>query len=254
MPKARKKNVVGQCRLCGKEGKLSFEHVPNQAAYNKATVVEYSWQDVAIHKEKAEGKIVQGGVGEYTLCEKCNSNTGAWYGNEYTRGAQACFSFLKNRAPSPVEPDEAIITLHDVYPLRFLKQVVVCFFLVTPGLSQTHPGLVQYVLNKDEKQLPEGCHFFLNLYFGAKPKLRRWPIAGKITVQHQGGNLIPIASSVISEITHPPFALVMSEKADFRGAGNITSFTDYDYDQQAKYLTLKLRVIKGVSSLPGSFE
>jgi hypothetical protein len=250
----RKKKVLGQCRICGKQGTLSYEHVPNREAYNKETIIEYSWEDVFVKKEKAKGKMVQGGIGEYTLCEKCNNDTGHWYGGEYTGWARACFEFLKNRKPSSVEPDEAIITLHDVYPLRFLKQVVVCFFSVTPGLAQTHPGLVQYVLNKEEKHIPADCQFFLNFYFGAKPKLRRWPIAGKITVLHQEGKLKPVASSVISEITHPPFALVMSDEMGFERAENITPFTSYDYDQQAKNLTLKLQVIKGESTLPGSFE
>ncbi len=63
-----------------------------------------------------------------------------------------------------------------------------------------------------------------------------------------------LASNVISEFTHPPFALAMSDKPDFIGAGNITSFTNYDYDQQVKDITLKLRVMRGESPLPGSFE
>lgn len=249
----KKKGVLGQCRICGKHGPLSFEHVPNREAYNKETIVEYSWEDVFVKKVQTQGKLVQGGIGEYTLCEQCNNDTGHWYGGEYTKWAQACFEFLKNRKPSSVEPDEAIITLHDVYPLRFLKQVVVCFFSVAPGLSQIHPGLVQYVLSKEEKTIPGDCQFFMNFYFGTKPKLRRWPLAGKITVLHQGAKLIPVASSVLSEITHPPFALTMSDQTGFVGAGNLTSFTSYDYDQQVKNLTLKLQVIKGESSLPGSF-
>jgi hypothetical protein len=250
----RKKKVSGQCQICGKQGGLSFEHVPNRKAYNKQAIIEYSWEDVFIRKEKAKGKIIQGGIGEYTLCEQCNNDTGSWYGGEYTRWARACFEFLKNRKPSFVEPDEAIMVLHDVYPLRFLKQVAVCFFSVTPGLAQTHPELVNYVLNKEEKRISEDCRFYLNLYFGTKPIIRRWPLAGKITVHYNEGRLIPVGGSIISEVTHPPFALVMSDKMGFAGAGDITPFTDFDYDQQLRNLTLKLRVIKGESSLPGSFE
>ena len=102
--------------------------------------------------------------------------------------------------------------------------------------------------------MPKDCRFFMNFYFGTKPKLRRWPLAGKITVLHQEGKLVPTASSIISEVTHPPFALVMSDRTGFVGAVDITSFTNYDYNKQAKELTLKLRVIQGESSLPGSFE
>ena len=252
MAKGRKR-VFGQCRICGKHGPLSYEHVPNREAYNKQTIIQYSWEDVFVKKERGRRRLVQRGMGEYTLCEKCNNDTGHWYGGEYTSWARACFEFLKDREPSPVEPDEAIITLHDVYPLRFLKQVVVCFFSVTPGLAQTHPALARYVLNKEEKHIPGDCHFFMNFYFGPNPRLRRWPILGKITVVHQEGELVPLAASVISEMTHPPFALVMSDETGFSPAGNITPFTNYDYDQ-AKNVTLKLGVLKGESTLPGSLE
>ena len=131
--------------------------------------------------------------------------------------------------------------------------MIVCFFSVTPGLSKTHPHLVEYILQKERTQLPDECMFFMNFYFGNKPKLRRWPIAAKLTVLHKGGKLIPVTSSIISEFTHPPFALVMSDKSGFVGAGNITQFANYGYDQQES-ITLKLRVIKGESTLPGSFE
>jgi hypothetical protein len=46
----------------------------------------------------------------------------------------------------------------------------------------------------------------------------------------------------------------MSDEMGFKRAGNITLFTNYDYGQHAKNLTLKLQVIKGESTLPGSFE
>ena len=251
---ARNKNVWGQCSICEKQGKLSFEHVPNKEAYNKATVIEYSWGDVFVKKENVKGKIVQGGIGEYTLCESCNNDTGHWYGNEYTRWAKACFDFLRSRTPSLTEPDEAIIILHNVYPLRFLKQVVVCFFSVVPGLARIYPELKNYVLDKQNTQLPQDCRFFLNFYFGEKPKLKRWPLAAKISVRQEGGHLIPVASSVLSEVAHPPFVLIMSKETGFAGAGEITSFTQYGYDQLAKNLTLKLQVIRGKSTLPGSFR
>jgi len=250
----RKKSVFGQCNICERQGKLSFEHVPNEKAYNDAKVIEYSFEDVFVKKENVKGKVIQGGIGEYTLCESCNSNTGSWYGKEYTDWAETCFDFLRTRTPSPTEPDEAIITLHNVYPLRFLKQVVVLFFSVAPNLARTYPELKQYVLDKQNTQLPQDCRFFLNFYFGEKPKLKRWPLAAKISARQKGSQIIPVASSILSEVAHPPFALTMSDEAGFSGAGEITSFTKCGYEQLVKNLTLKLRVIRGESALPGRFE
>ena len=249
---SKKKRVrVGECHICGERGQLSFEHVPNRAAYNRATIIEYSCEDMLLQRQAARKRIVQGGVGRYTLCERCNNNTGHWYGGEYTKWARACFDFLAACQAAGTVPGEAAVTLHNVYPLRFIKQVVVCFFSVAPGLRHTHPQLVQYVLGKEENRLPEGCRFFLNFYHG--PKLRRWPIAGKITVAYGNGRLIPLSGSVLSEITHPPFALIMADETGFVGAGEITGFTRYEYDQ-VENVTLNLRVIRGESLLPGSFQ
>ena len=33
-----RKRVVGKCHICGKEGKLTFEHIPPGATYNKQSV------------------------------------------------------------------------------------------------------------------------------------------------------------------------------------------------------------------------
>ncbi|MFH1523421.1 MAG: hypothetical protein ABIF04_00480 [Chloroflexota bacterium] len=250
----RKKDVWGRCSICEKQGKLSFEHVPNQAAYNQSAVIEYSWENVLVKKENFKGKIIQGGIGEYTLCESCNNDTGHWYGGEYTRWAKSCFAFLMTHKSSLSDLNEATIKLHNVYPLRFLKQVVVMFFSVTPGLARTYPKLQKYVLDKQETQLPEGCRFYLNFYFGTRPILKRWPLAGKISVRVEGNQIIPISSSIISEMAHPPFAIIMAEDNGFLGAGEITSFTRCGYNQMVKEVTLKLRILKGESALPGGFQ
>jgi hypothetical protein len=87
---ARRKKVNGVCRICGQYGALSFEHVPPQEAFNKSTVIEYtveSW----VTKRRVKDKQQQGGIGQYTLCETCNSNTGAWYGGEYVKWARIGF-------------------------------------------------------------------------------------------------------------------------------------------------------------------
>jgi hypothetical protein len=131
---------------------------------------------------------------------------------------------------------------------------VVLFFSLTPGLAKTYPELKNYVLDKQDTQLPGDCRFFLNFYFGSKPKLKRWPLAGKISARRDDNRIIPVSSSILSEITHPPFVITMSEKTGFMGAGEITSFTRYGYEQMAKEVTLKLRVIKGESWLPGSLQ
>ena len=191
---AKRKSVYGKCRICGREGKLSFEHVPPRAAYNKKTVIEYtveSW----IRRQSTKGKQQQGGIGKYTLCQKCNADTGSWYGSEYVRWADMAFDVLRilNKKPDVFAGRGIIaVTLKDVYPLRFLKQVITCLFSVVGVSPESHfaennPNLQRFILNKYQTRLPDTYHFFLRLY-QEPSKLRRYPIAGKITVTYRKDN------------------------------------------------------------------
>lgn len=87
-----KKRVTGTCRICGRKQKLTFEHVPPGATYNKNSVKIVSYEQFIAAESKgiypweikdAPGKISQRGKGDYYLCEECNNKTGAWYGTHY---------------------------------------------------------------------------------------------------------------------------------------------------------------------------
>lgn len=252
---ARKKIKTGACCICRKPGTLSYEHVPPQAAFNKARAIEYRLEDV-VYKTGAKGRIRQGGIGEYTLCKKCNNDTGTWYGNEYVQWARIAQDIImtwQNRGQT-----QGTVTLYKVYPLRFLKQVITCFFSVIGGPSgaafaQNNPDLVNFVLNTHEKNLPD-YHVFLDLYpYSAKhTSLRRYPLAGKLTVIYdEQGHIMPIESHALHEITHPPFALTMTSDGTFFGATNITQFKNFNYDECVD-LELNLRIISSTSPYPGA--
>jgi len=93
-----KKNKFGHCCICGNYSKLSFEHVPPRSAFNDHPVFVADIKEL-IGKWDGEiknikGKIHQLGSGDYTLCEKCNSDTGAWYGNAFADWAYQAFRVL----------------------------------------------------------------------------------------------------------------------------------------------------------------
>lgn len=58
-------NKTGICHICLEEKKLSFEHFPPESCLNDGKV-------------KIANKISQRGIGDYTLCDSCNNNTGRW--------------------------------------------------------------------------------------------------------------------------------------------------------------------------------
>src|SRR5271169_3325723 len=81
-----KQKPEGVCHICGRYGALSFEHVPPRAAFNNYPVKVGRFEDainLGPDDEPTAGHIQQQGMGSYTLCAKCNNNTGSWYGKQF---------------------------------------------------------------------------------------------------------------------------------------------------------------------------
>lgn len=257
----RKVKATGKCRICGTEGDLSFEHVPPRKAFNDQRLVAYSVESRII-KKAIKGRQFQGGAGAYTLCVQCNNNTGGWYANEFVKwsliGADV-FQILEQQREPFDNLSEIDVVFHDVYPVRFLKQIVTCFFSVMGAntdaiFAARNPDLVRFVLNRDENSLPESYHFYLKLY--RKSIIRRYPIGGKITLTYtkteDGISLLEATPAVFSEITHFPFALIMTQDRIFPDATEITDFKNFKYDDLTN-ITLKLSIGQGLNPYPGSY-
>lgn len=75
MPRERR----GKCYICGRIGKLSFEHIPPRKAFNERPVIKAQFEELVGlgPDEPITGQIQQRGRGEYTLCPRCNNNTGS---------------------------------------------------------------------------------------------------------------------------------------------------------------------------------
>jgi hypothetical protein len=263
---ARRKMVHGMCRICGNYGELSFEHVPPYEAYNRDTVVKHAVKNW-LGKGQVKGRQQQGGSGAHTLCIKCNSDTGSWYGGEYVKWSRVGFDILtqmNKRTAANIKVNEVKADLRNVYPLRFLKQVAVCLFSVINSphaeFARNNPALVNFVLNREETRLPDECQFYLRLCAPSLPRtfLRHWPLAAKLTVSHtedENGNIrfLPnVQASIFTEMTHPPFMLMMPYGTGFPDATNITPYKDYRYDE-AVDLEINLKVGQSASPWPGGF-
>jgi len=248
---------MGTCCLCGNYRQLNEEHVPPKNAFNKETIIQYSLED-RIKKQKPKGRKIQGGIRGFTLCETCNKKTGNLYGKEFTDWAKLFHNIIPSWDKFWIEGSS--ITLHNVYPLRFLKQVVTCFFSEQGkyglGFLQNNATLAQFVLEKDNTHLPSGFRYFVNLYRRSPiTPLRRYFMAVKIPVKWNTGTggISAQGAYAFSEILHPPFQLLMTqENLDYSDATEITYFGNYGYDQQVTDFPLKLRVIGSSSPYPGA--
>jgi hypothetical protein len=155
----RRKSKEGKCHICGKSELLTYEHVPPRKAFNSNKALMYYGKKILENDNKGlpweipskiKGKRLQGGIGAYTLCQKCNNNTGALYANAFVDFIQKVYreTFQKKFKPS----SWVTITLDEIYPLRIIKQIMSMFFSInTPDLSDAHEELREFILSKEKR-------------------------------------------------------------------------------------------------------
>src|SRR6185295_16031917 len=84
-----KRPTFGTCHVCGEYGKLSAEHVPPKSAFNDRRVVLHHLS-YGRPGDRQSKKIYQNRLSYPVLCERCNNDTGRWYGTSYAHFAQYC--------------------------------------------------------------------------------------------------------------------------------------------------------------------
>jgi hypothetical protein len=164
----------GLCHICGVYSKLSFEHVPPRAAYNDQRVFEADIQAMVDGKwdgqqQPLQGKWVQRGAGKETLCEKCNSDTGAWYGPTYVSWAKQAVELL-GRSGGQL----SLAYPYTIHPLRALKQVVTMFCSACgPSLQEKFPDITRFILQRGQRDMPHDLRVFAYLLDPAKSEAHR---------------------------------------------------------------------------------
>ena len=122
-------------------------------------------------KKKGLVRHKQGGQSIHSLCEKCNNNTGSWYGNAYID--------WKNQWDHVVIPNlnqnpQRIVGKITFNPLRFLKQIVSCFIsidyenhegdlLIEDNLRNMQPELFDFVLDRQKRWNFNNLRIFVHL-------------------------------------------------------------------------------------------
>jgi hypothetical protein len=158
--------------------KLSFEHVPPESAFNDRRILRAEFQKLieADDLDHLSYRVQQRGAGAFTLCEKCNSDTGLWYVPAYGDWATQAMSILMATSGRPT-----LTILYRLFPLRVLKQIVCMFFSVNgPTFQIAQRELVRFVLNKESREFPEKCSRLLLLYLCGSVSIfgRDWRGAG----------------------------------------------------------------------------
>ena len=219
----------GKCALCGKTCELTFEHIPPRAAFNSHPAKNISgdiiigdrdrmpWDLEGLHYENQ-----QQGMGKYSLCQECNSNTGAWYGNAYIHVARIVHSMMVGDIPT----EATGVSIDNVFPLQFAKQVLSMFCSINNVEDCRIEELRRFVCDKEATGLDKQ-KYKLCLYF-TKSKLKKYaPLSAIIKQSSQG-----IESILVSELTAYPlgFLLYFDSKNDQEFDGiDISEFFDMSY-------------------------
>ena len=243
------KPIFGICHLCGVHGKLSFEHVPPEAAFNDRRILHTAFEKILASDDldKVRGKTHQRGAGAHTLCEKCNNDTGSWYGGAYADWAHQAMAILIGTSGKP-----SLSYPFNLFPLRALKQVVCMFFSVNgPQFQQHSPDLVRFVLNRESRIFPPRYRVYV--FYTASDRSRAAGITGVLQGLGSGKSQI----HVFSEVTFPPFGFVMTPnggQAIEPSFCEISSFSPFEYNDWRAGVSMRLPVMPIYTAFPGDYR
>ena len=236
-------DVMGICCICGQYKKLSFEHLPPRKAFNDQPVVLARFEEL-IGKNPSDsikGKAEQKGAGAYTICNKCNNDTGSWYGRSYISWVRQGMTLGDKSHGEPT-----LLYLFRIYPLRVIKQIMTMFFSANgQNFQAVNPNLVKFVLNKKKKYL--------------EPKFKIYAAYNFSTTARQSGIVGRVADKgkrhLLSEFSFPPFTYVLTIDSMLhdKRLQDISYFANFDYDQQA-VVWLELAVLPIYSYVPGDYR
>lgn len=184
-----KKQVIGKCRICGKQKVLTEEHIIPRSAGGGTKVKLYNGEELIKTlngNEKPYGKIKQNGHAEYTLCADCNNLSGRVYDkdfadffNIFTQQIVPKITVPKDvDIPDFLEGKKIDVEIMGIKPFNIAKRILVSFCSVEhAGLTDRKPEIRKAILDKDYKpdvsefSIYLGLHTGNPLYFGRQAML-----------------------------------------------------------------------------------
>jgi hypothetical protein len=232
----------GKCLLCGKNGKLSFEHVPPRAAFNDKPIYIQTSDHLVNEDSHFFGKRMKSnkGFGSYTLCESCNTLTGDWYARDFVEFVHQGMEIISKMQPQPF-----ITGIYHIKPLNVLKQILTMFLSADKGgYLQSLSELTSFILNRHSMKLPSALKVFL--YSNLSPTKR---MMGYSISYHPS-----LGVQKWSEINFKPFGYLLAEDSNpaHQDMLDISNFSSYEYDEQVT-LELRTRYLKILSPFIGIY-
>jgi hypothetical protein len=240
---------IKECSICGVVAPLSYEHVPPRSAFNSSRVLvadssklfgATSYQQYL----SPRGKFDQKGAGAYTICERCNNNTGHLYVPSYADWAEQGMRYLQ------LLPKGSSLSLpFRIRPLAVLKQIV-CMFASACGhtLLDSERDLRKFVLDTHSNYLPGRFCVYCSLMSINSRASRQSGISGVVDMT-SGKNY------TFSEIAFPPFIYLLTIQSQPLDPNlqDITFFSD-SLPGQYRQIHLNLETREIASPFPGDYR
>lgn len=241
----------GNCHICGKFGKLSFEHVPPESAFNNQKVITPDIRKVLTLSnlddiESLRGKQSQKGQGGYTLCEPCNNKTGEWYGSNYAAWVHQGADYLR-RSKGGLN----LSYPYHILPLRVIKQIACMFFSAnSPRFRQAQPELEKFVLDRETKYLPPTIRIYVGYLHSDRN--RSAGVTGSIKIDETTGTA---CNRIYSEISFPPYSYILSldSPPPEHYMLDISFFAKFGYNEFTT-LQLPIPLLSIYTAFPGDFR
>lgn len=195
--------------------------------------------------DEIEGEQYQRGFGRYTLCPRCNNNTGSWYGTAYLE-----WVWYAVRVLSVADRRQSFLYLpFHIFPLKVIKQVV-CMFLASTdiGFRDANEHLARFVLDRERRGIdPEiSIYAFLN----PSPRARSTGIAAIVTPSDSRATI-----KVVNEIALAPIGYLMTlgSVAPDERLVDISFFAGFGYNDW-KDVWLNLPILPVYAPFPADYR
>ena len=166
------------------------------------------------------------GIGENSLCVKCNSDTGGWYGEAFADWTRQGLEWFEKLG------DKGLFSLpYYIKPLNVIKQIMVmALAMSSENTLDYHRELRQFVLDRKQKYLPSKYRVHVYFTVDGQPRFA----SDKVIRRVDTGS----GSYVEAEVSLPPFGYCVSTPikgakslAESQGLYEITWFSRFDYDE-----------------------
>lgn len=252
----QKDKKFGKCAICGKECKLTYEHIPPRKAFNNKNVKGYFGDEVLELVTTANRKPwdtsglkyvqMQKGTGKYSLCKSCNNYTGSKYGEFYNDFVYKGIEYIDMNFNKYMKSNQIRIRFNPFFPLRFIKQVLSMFCSTTQGLSDRFEIIKKLLL--DENKAANKVDFKISVGM-VKNQMVSW--TGCMAYMYIGGK-----NRILSEIVAFPFTYVLDYDKSIIETKlvDITSFLMYGYNESIE-LDINLPVVeRNIAIFPDDYR